>query len=125
MCIRREPLRGRILLAGLGAGLSLIVTSSMAHAHGGMASADDLGPPLLTSVALAFACYWIVILWPSSKRKEPGDASGGNQTRINRSRSRAGRSSKIAAPPQTSQLRKVTIRQSRRAAGSERKTSDV
>jgi hypothetical protein len=36
----------------------------------------------MTSVALAFVCYWVVILWPSSKRGDH-NASGasGPQTR--------------------------------------------
>jgi hypothetical protein len=32
-----------------------------------MASADELGRPLGVSIALAFVCYWAVMLWPSRK----------------------------------------------------------
>ena len=51
--------------------LFLNVTASLAHAHGGMAGPDELGPPLFTSAVLGFICYWIVILWPKAQSKDP------------------------------------------------------
>ena len=39
----------------------------LAHAHGGMAGPEELGPPLTISFCLAFASYWLMILWPASK----------------------------------------------------------
>ena len=51
----------------IGALIWLLASASIAHAHGGMAGPDEIGPPLFTSVALGFVCYWLVILWPSSK----------------------------------------------------------
>ena len=65
--------------------LAALATASSAHAHGGMAGPDDLGPPLATSAALAFGCYWLVILWPS-KRKNSGDAPRNRQTPRQRNR---------------------------------------
>lgn len=50
--------------------IGLLASASIAHAHGGMAGPDEIGPPLFTSVALGFVCYWLVILWPSSKSKD-------------------------------------------------------
>jgi hypothetical protein len=49
-----------------------------------MAGPQEIGPPLLTSVALGFVCYWLVILWPSSKPKD--DTSTANNRRGNKSR---------------------------------------
>jgi len=64
-------------LARVSAGLLLFLnaTAVLAHAHGGMAGPDELGPPLFTSAALGFVCYWLVILWPKTKSKDP-DSSG-------------------------------------------------
>jgi hypothetical protein len=58
----------RISMVGLGC---LMMAPSLAHAHGGM-SGSELGPPLVTSGLLGFVCYWLVMLWPSSKK---GDAA--------------------------------------------------
>ena len=46
----------------------LMIAPSLAHAHGGM-SGSELGPPLVTSGLLGFVCYWLVVLWPSAKKK--------------------------------------------------------
>ncbi|HJY84125.1 MAG TPA: hypothetical protein VKK81_23945 [Candidatus Binatia bacterium] len=47
----------------------LIASASLAHAHGGMAGPEELGPPIVTSGLLGFVCYWLVMLWPSVKKK--------------------------------------------------------
>ena len=60
----RHHLRSRIAPAAIGALIWILGAAGVAHAHGGMAGPDELGPPLLTSAALGFACYWLVILWP-------------------------------------------------------------
>jgi hypothetical protein len=49
---------------------SVASSASMAFAHGGMAGPDELGRPLAASAALAFICYWAVVLWPSSRKDE-------------------------------------------------------
>ena len=46
----------------------IFASASAAFAHGGMASPDELGRPLALSAAIAFVCYWAVVLWPSRKR---------------------------------------------------------
>ena len=46
----------------------LIVVPSVAHAHGGM-SGQEIAPPIVTSGVLGFVCYWLVMLWPSAKKK--------------------------------------------------------
>ena len=55
----------------------LAASPSPAHAHGGMAG-SELGPPLVTSGLLGFVCYWLVMLWPSAKKK--GDTAVGSGT---------------------------------------------
>gem|GEM_PF-3032721 len=46
----------------------MVVLPALARAHGGM-EPDEVGPPLGTAGLLGFVSYWVVILWPSSKRK--------------------------------------------------------
>jgi len=59
----------RNLIAGAcAAGAWILATASVGFAHGGMASVDELGRPLGVSIAIAFVCYWAVMLWPSRKR---------------------------------------------------------
>ena len=117
MRIPRRSLSRRITRQGLSLVLILVASASMAHAHGGMAGPDDLGPPLFTSAALAFVCYWAVILWPASKRKRSDDAPNGRKMLVPESRRRrAGRSSK-RDPGQASQLRSVNVKASRARVG--------
>lgn len=59
---------------------SLLASASLAHAHGGMGGAQ-MAPPIATSIGLAFVCYWIVILWPSSSKKEDTEIQSGSQDR--------------------------------------------
>ncbi len=81
----RSPWRiARISIATL---TTILATVSAAYAHGGMAGPAEIGPPLLTSGALGFACYWLVMLWPSAKKRiETPDGSGtkrGNSAPLN------------------------------------------
>lgn len=85
---RRRP-RRQIGGTALGAFLWVLGAACIAHAHGGMAEPNELGPPLLTSAALGFACYWLVVLWPSSKRKDDAPPTTGKRNKRNR---RGGRS---------------------------------
>jgi hypothetical protein len=61
-----------VLQRGWGIGVavfaSLIVTPALALAHGGMGP-EEIGPPIVTSGLLGFAGYWVVMLWPSAKKK--------------------------------------------------------
>lgn len=63
------------------AGLWLVVSASMAHAHGGLAGPDELGPPVITSAMLGIACYWIVMLWPSRRSRNEGRNGHGKTAR--------------------------------------------
>ncbi len=77
-------MRLRAISAATGATFGVVVTSATAaFAHGGMASADELGRPLGASIALAFVCYWAVILWPSRKSQngQPGRADPNGRRR--------------------------------------------
>jgi hypothetical protein len=73
--------------------LFLNATAAPAHAHGGMAGPDELGPPLFTSAALGFVCYWVVVLWPKSKPKNPDSSRSLGRDHSPRGRSRWGEES--------------------------------
>jgi len=65
------PVRTRNLLAITFALCAwTFASASAAFAHGGMASPDELGQPLAISGAIAFVCYWAVVLWPTRKRND-------------------------------------------------------
>jgi hypothetical protein len=99
------PIRRTIIAAAMG----LLASTSLAHAHGGMAGPDEIGPPLFTSVALGFVCYWLVILWPSSKSKD--DAPPALRRDRNGNRRSKGRSAAKSADAQDSpRLTKVAGR---------------
>jgi hypothetical protein len=125
MGIQKQSLRRPMVRFAIGIVASLLTTASIAHAHGGMAGPDDLGPPLFTSAALAFVCYWVVILWPASKRKNSDDAPPGRKIPVGENRRHARQAQKTVAPRQTAQLRKVESSRARRGAGAGRKASDV
>ncbi len=125
MSIHKQFLRRQIARPALGIAVSLIATASVAHAHGGMAGPDDLGPPLFTSAALAFVCYWVVLLWPRSKRRNSDQAPPGHKMSAGENRRLARQSRKTAVPRQTAQLRKVEGSRARRGAGAGRKASDI
>jgi hypothetical protein len=80
---------------GVAALASMLASASAAHAHGGMAGPGELGPPLLTSGALGFACYWLVILWPSGKNRRitPHDSGPKNGSSGRSSAQSSGRKS--------------------------------
>lgn len=99
-----EPRRvWRISMAVLAC---LSASPSLAHAHGGMAGPEELGPPIFTSGLLGFACYWLVILWPSSKKKGGMEVGSGTQ---NKSATRTRRLShqNSAHAKRRSRLRKI------------------
>jgi hypothetical protein len=62
--------RRNIIALAVAALTSVASSTSIAFAHGGMASPDELGQPLALSAALAFVCYWAVVLWPSARKNE-------------------------------------------------------
>jgi hypothetical protein len=60
----RKRLRRNLLVALCW----LLIGIGTAHAHGGMAGPDELGPPLGLSVTIGLACYWGITLWPTRRR---------------------------------------------------------
>jgi hypothetical protein len=59
-----------------------VIGSGIAHAHGGMAGPDELGPPVGISVAIGLACYYLITWWPSRKREESRRSSGRMTSRM-------------------------------------------
>ncbi len=59
----------------------LMAAPALAHAHGGMAGPAELGPPIFTSGLLGFVCYWLVMLWPSAKKKSDTAVGSGTQNK--------------------------------------------
>jgi hypothetical protein len=47
----------------------IVLLPTLALAHSGMGP-EEIGPPIMTSGLIGFASYWIVMLWPSAKKKD-------------------------------------------------------
>jgi hypothetical protein len=123
----------RIVRIGLGAWIVTLASVSSAHAHGGLAAPSEVGPPLLTSIAIGLACYWLVMMWPSAKSKRPAESGPGGKfgsksgdsfgnLAPNNKRNRARRSIHKRAKPS---LKMVATTGARDRAESERNASDV
>ena len=67
----------------LATAIWIALSATTAHAHGGIAGPDELGPPVIISTIIGIACYWIVVLWPRRQ--------GRNVHRIGRVARRASR----------------------------------
>ncbi|HVN28517.1 MAG TPA: hypothetical protein VMT64_08535, partial [Candidatus Binataceae bacterium] len=85
-------------------------------------------PPLATAAVVAFMCYWVVILWPSSWRRRSNGTPGGkalddHERRVTARKSRKNR--KPAAAKQAAQLRMVGSSRARGGMDSGRNASDV
>jgi len=124
---KQSPLRSwRTLCQGIGVLVYLTASVSTAHAHGGMAGPDELGPPLFTSAALAFVCYWLVILWPSSRNKNGTNPQSRRKTLPSHDRLDLSRPKKRVIQKRISQARKVANQHRlRNGSGLGRKTSDA
>jgi hypothetical protein len=99
----------RISLAVLAC---LMAAPSLAHAHGGMAGPEELGPPIFTSGLLGFLCYWLMMLWPSSKKKGdtevgPGTQKGPSTPNRHATRTRRRSRQNSAHVKRVSRLRKI------------------
>jgi len=71
MSLRRHLRRNLLMALGW-----LLIGIGTAHAHGGMAGPDEMGPPLGLSVTIGLACYWAITLWPD-RRRDPDRTNGG------------------------------------------------
>ena len=105
--------------------MAVVAMASQAHAHGGMAGPDELGPPLFTAAILAFVCYWVVILWPASKRTGSEGTPNKKPAPEGERRSVARRTYKRASVKPTAQLRKVGVSRAQNGFDTARKASDV
>jgi hypothetical protein len=83
----------------------LMASPSLAHAHGGMAGPEELGPPIFTSGLLGFVCYWLVMLWPSSRKSDMEVGSGTRNKSATRTRRRPNKNS--IRGKRVSRLRKI------------------
>jgi hypothetical protein len=59
----------RLGRGGIIAGVWVMLAASAAHAHGGLAGPDELGPPVIISTLLGIGCYWLMVLWPSRRNR--------------------------------------------------------
>jgi len=85
----------------------LLTWVANAHAHGGMAGPEEIGPPLFTGVALGFLSYWAVVLWPTSRRRKDdrrADPSDGDPIERPRRVSNNGATRSVRTTPR---LRKI------------------
>jgi len=80
MMIVRNRMQKAIALT-CASGAWMLASASLAFAHGGMASPDELGRPLALSAAIAFVCYWAVVLWPSCKGQDRAHANRATRRR--------------------------------------------
>ena len=101
MIVRSE--KRKLVAAQCAVVAGVVASASIAFAHGGMASPDELSRPLGLSAALAFACYWIVLLWPSRK------ANRGAGTNIGKAQNRRRNNRRIASGGR-SELRAVSLK---------------
>jgi hypothetical protein len=62
-----------IFSAVLVALLWISLFAARAYAHGGIAGPDDLGPPVITSAVLGVGGYWLMLMWPSRRRRVVND----------------------------------------------------
>ena len=71
----------RVWRSSLAVLACLMAAPALAQAHGGMAGPAELGPPIFTSGLLGFLCYWLVMLWPSAKKKSDTAVGSGTQNK--------------------------------------------
>lgn len=99
---KRSTKRGGFALRMAVLASSLLVPT-LVHAHGGMGP-DEIGPPIMTSGLVGFACYWLVMLWPSVKKKDDFGVSGYNLSTFQAERRPKKRSARVKRIPR---LRKI------------------
>jgi hypothetical protein len=68
--VNMKRLRARRTLGTLlGISVWLITCASLASAHGDMVGPDEMGPPAAISAVLGISGYWLMVLWPSRRRR--------------------------------------------------------
>ena len=69
----------RPFLIGFGPVLGgLLASPSFVYAHG--MGLEEMGPPVATSIGLAFAFYWLMMLWPFKNKDVPALEMTGQAT---------------------------------------------
>ena len=86
-----------------------------AHAHGGIAGPDELGPPVIISTLLGIVCYWAVVLWPSRRNRNVHRIDRAGTSRRQISSSHAGSASRPLSC--TPALRMEELRNANAACG--------
>jgi hypothetical protein len=81
----------RIVGTALTTSVWIAAYAPLAHAHGGMVGPDELGPPLTIAFLLAFAGYWLMILWPAAKSREENKSAESDALRIRKPATRGTR----------------------------------
>jgi hypothetical protein len=84
----------------------LIVLPALALAHGGM-EPNEVGPPIGTASLLGFVSYWVVMLWPSSKKKSGSQVGPNGQTSSSSSADTRPRKRKLPRVKRIPHLRKI------------------
>jgi hypothetical protein len=106
----------------------MLASPVLAHAHGGLAGPGEVGPPIATSIALAFVCYWVVILWPASKSTDStaGGANSAGAQGKSSDRARTRSMNKAGVAKQRAHLRNAVANgQSEDGANARRKANDA
>lgn len=67
----------RVWHLGLVILTTVMAVPALAYAHG--MGGQEIGPPILTSGVLGFICYWLVMLWPASKKTDNTATRSGNR----------------------------------------------
>lgn len=69
-CITSRPFRVLRQLASVGMAAfgGLLVLPSLVYAHG--MGLDEMAPPVTTAIVVGLSCYWLIVLWPASKKKQ-------------------------------------------------------
>jgi hypothetical protein len=54
----------------------MLIGIGTAHAHGGMAGPDELGPPVGISVTIGLAAYFAITMWPARRSGSERESGG-------------------------------------------------
>jgi hypothetical protein len=74
-------MKNRLLRGIVAAAAWSLIGAGVAHAHGGMAGPDELGPPMGTSIAIGLACYYLITLWPARRTDDERGSSNKSERR--------------------------------------------
>jgi hypothetical protein len=81
--VSRQAWRVSLVVVG-----GIIAVPALVFAHGGMGP-NEIAPPVVTSGLIGFACYWLVMLWPSSRKGTTEVRSGTQNKPVTQTRGRS------------------------------------